>query len=241
MCDTLSSPSYSPSSANNASLSYEHSTASIFANAQRIHNSYLINRSPSSSSSSSTSNSGLASHNSSPRKRGQLDDDDDDHEDEGMPMRANGLVGAKAYNNNDGMDEDEADETMMATTEQENDLPLSRSTRLSPYNNQQQQYSPSLSFGTNSGTNSASSSISSFSNGDIFSNQSSSTSPAAHLGGPTAMLGRRQLKTLPKRQGLGKTQSLPVDAFMSHMGMGVDAERGGIQLAPDIFNAQDGF
>lgn len=237
MCDSFSSPSYSP---------YEHSTASIFANAQRVHNSYLINWSPGSSS-----NSGLASNNSSPRKRGQLDDDDDDdddHEDEGIPMRVNGLVGAKAYNKDDGMDEDEADETMMATTEQENDLPLSRSTRLSPYNNHQS-YSPALSFGTNSGSNSASSSISLFSNGDLFSNSSSSFAspphPAASLGNDVGatMSGRRQVKTLPRRQGLGKTQSLPVDAFMSHIGMGRDAEgnNGGMQLAPDIFNAQDGF
>ncbi|KAK9896761.1 hypothetical protein P389DRAFT_83827 [Cystobasidium minutum MCA 4210] len=214
LCNTFSSPSHSPSTR----PSYELSTSNIFETAKRVHESYLINWSA--SSSSNANNFGFTSRNSSPRKRGQMEDD----EDTGIPMshsgmKVNGLVGARAYND-DEMDED-GDATMM----DDGDVPLSRSGALP---NQ----SPTLSFGTGSGTNSASSSISSFgSNNDPFSSFGSHGQNASIPGE------RREMKTLPRRQALGKTQSLPVDAFMNHL----NSSGNGMQLAPDIFDAEDGF
>lgn len=213
MCDTFSSSTHSSP----ASFAYHNTTQSILARAQE---SYMLQFSPSARSMAGSYSSSSSAAGPSPRKRGQMDDDNDEvDQNDALSMSKQGLVGMKAYND-DMMDED-GDETMMM--EDHGDLPLLSRSVISLSRNGV----PPLSFtSSQSGTNSSSSSASSLSSSDLFFTPSSSTIAPSQQG--------RQMKTMPRR-ALGKTQSLPVEAFMSQVNTGNQL------FVPDVFNATDGF
>lgn len=137
----------------------------------------------------------------------------------GHMMMGNGMVASAPHSDDDDAMEEDGDETMMNG----------------------QHTIPTLSFGTSSSSCSSSSSTSSFfnTNNNNINNDPFSSSP---FQAPLQQQQARQVKTLPirKRMPLGKTQSLPVDAFMNSMGRG-NSEQAMMGITPDVFNAQDGF
>lgn len=220
MCDTFSSAHSSPSSSI-ASFAYHNSTQSILA---RAHESYMLHWSPSARSPSGAS----AGSGPSPRKRVQMDDDDDDEVI--LPLSSQqGLVGAEAYD--DTMMDEDGDETMIMMME-DGDVP---SSSRSMTNITTRHGIPPLSFSNSNSSGSNSSSSSSSSASDMFfAPRTESTSSSSTI---TSITQNRQMKTMPKRRGaLGKTQSLPVDAFISQIGNTQNQI-----FVPDVFNATDGF